>query len=411
MAEPIDFHTAGDLRSTEVPAQVRSLAEGLARVHGPVAVAAETSGMQIYFACPRCLEIEGEKALQGKKFSVNADKACGLGRFRPLRGTYNARQNLASCMKCKQAYDLDTLLFGFQPLEERGYKESKSVVSYRSTERRLVVDALGVHVPPSPGRVIPVTQLPLGHPGRAYLKARGFDLAALEHQFYCAWCEEELPCSDELRIFYRHMPLGFRSTPQGRIIFFGMIRGSAHSWQGRIPEFTVGNHKHYWHPYERKWVLCEIRNPETGKFEPTPQILSSRYEWEMDKYRTATHAQRAAVVFGFDAAVAFADHTGDSLGFLMEGPLDAGRFGPPAMALTGKHLSERQAHLILTRFQKVVYFADKGIPGEQAKKSVMKHLGGHIEVIFEQLPDGVDDPGSAPADLVSHYRKAYLKHP
>lgn len=409
MAEHLDFHTAGDLRVTEVPVQVRALAEGLARVHGPVAVAREASGLQIYFACPRCLEIEGDKALQGRKFSVNADKACGLGHFKALRGTYNARQKLASCMKCRQAYDLDTLLGGFLPLEERGFKGSKSVVTYRSMERRLVVDGLGVHVPPGPGCVIPITQLPIGHPGRTYLEARHFDLASLEQQFFCGWCEQELPPSDELRIFYRHLPLGFRSTPQGRIIFFGMIRGSAHSWQGRIPEFVVGNQKYYWHPYTKSWTLCELRNPSTGKFEPTPQIQADRYDWEMDKYRSATHALRSEVVFGFDAAVAHANAHGDDTGFLMEGPLDAGRFGAPAMALTGKHLSERQAMLILTRFQKVVYFPDKGIPGEQAKKSVMKHLGGAIEVIFEELPPEVEDPGSAPAALVNFYRSKHLR--
>lgn len=391
--------------------QVRALAEGLSRVHGPVSVAGEASGLQIYMACPRCLEVEGAHALETRKFSVNADKACGLGKFRVLRGTYNAREKLASCMKCRQAYDLDTLLFGFPPLTERGYSDSKSVVTYQSTERRLVVDALGVAVPPGPGKIIPVTQLPVGHPGRTYLKVRGFDLAALERQFYCAWCEEELPCSDELRIFYRYLPLGFRSTPQGRIIFYGMIRGSAHSWQGRIPEFTAGNQKYYWHPYEKRWVLCELLNPTTGKFEPLPQIRASRYPWEMDKYRSAKHARRSEVVFGFDAAVEFSNQTGDPTGFLVEGPLDAGRLGPPAMALTGKYLSELQANLLLTHFRRIVYFPDKGIPGEQAKKSVIKHLGSHIEVIFEQLPDGVSDPGAAPADLVSYYRTTYLKHP
>ena len=409
MSENFDFQTAGELPASAIPAQVRSLAEGLSRIHGSVYVARESSGLQIYFACPRCLEVEGDKALRTKKFSVNADKACGLGKFSVRRGTYDARKNLASCMKCRQAYDLDTLLYGMPPLAERGYAVTKTNVTYCSTERRLVVDALGVHVPPGPGQIIPVTQLPPDHPGAWYLQSRGFDLPTLERQFGCAWCEQELPQSEDLRIFYRRLPLGFKSTPQGRIIFFGYIRGSAHSWQGRIPEYKVGNQVYYWHPYQARWVLCEIINPTTGKREPIPEIMAAREEWDLDKYRTAKHARRQEVVFGFDSAVLYADLAGDSTGFLMEGPLDAGRFGPPAMALTGKFLAELQANLLLTRFRKIVYFPDKGIPGEQAKKSVLTHLGDKIEVEFEQLPDGVSDPGEASPDLVSFYRKKHLR--
>jgi hypothetical protein len=210
-------------------------------------------------------------------------------------------------------------------------------------------------------------------------------------------------------VFYKHLPMGFCSTPQGRVIFYASISGAKKCWQGRIPEYVEGNYKFYWHPYQKQWVLCEFRNPETGKFEPTPQIMASRLEWDLPKYRTATHSTKAGTMFGFDAAYQFVQATGVRTGFLMEGPLDAGRFGIPAVAMTGAVLSPMQAMLLAVVFRRIVYCADRGKAGELASVSVTKQLASKCEVIIEKMPEGVSDPGDAPESLVAELRKKYLQ--
>lgn len=227
--------------------------------------------------------------------------------------------------------------------------------------------------------------------------------------FKCCWCYEELPENEELRIFYKRLPLNFRSTPQGRIIFFAEINGALKSWQGRIPEHKEGHQKWYWHPYEHRWVLCELYNPHIEKWEPTPQIQATGLEWDIPKYRTAKHAARAEVLMGYDAAKKFVEDTGCTTGFLVEGPLDAGNLGPGTVGMTGTYLSEEQAALVMTIFKRVVFFPDKGIPGKKGEESVRKHLEGRIDLVVEHIPDSVSDPGELTPAAVNGYRSLYIQ--
>lgn len=405
-----DLLTVGDLQSTELPHKMRVLAERLAKIHGGITAAREANGIQLYMACPHCLELEGERALQKKKFSVNATRYFVADRWALRAGTYDVERS-ASCLKCKKAYSVSELL-GMPPLSERGFTSKNSDVVIGSLARKLVPDGKGNWVPPGPGSIVALTSLPPEHPGRWYLEQRGYDLELLQEQFQAGWCYKELPSSFELSIFYKNLPMGFKSTPQGRIIFFASINGAIQSWQGRIPEFVEGNLKSYWHPYQDRWVVCEVKEwddaTQEWKWNPIPQIKASPLDWDLPKYRTAKHTARNEVLFGFDAAVHWNKMSGKSTILLVEGPLDAARFGPPAIALIGSFISPFQASLILNNFRRVVYIRDKGKAGEDSLKTVNAQLGGKCDLIFEELPEGVNDPGALPQAAANAIYLKYL---
>lgn len=404
------IQTAGDLRAKDLSQSAQSLAESIARIHGTVYAARESGGLQLYFACPNCLQLEGPRALRTKKFSINADRYFIKDKWRRQRGTYNVERS-ASCLKCEAVYTVSELLL-MPPLAERGYPAEGKEVIVGALTRKLVPDEFGVLVPPGPGTVIPIPDCPPDNPGRWYLEHRGYDIMSLWRQFEVCWCERELPRNEQLAIFYRNLPLGFRSTPQGRVIFYARRERSAITWQGRIPEYTEGRHKYYWHPYERRWVLCEILN-NANVWEPIPAILASPLDWEdMPKYRTAKHTSRAEVVMGFDAAIAWNNEHGrttrhDRVAFLTEGPLDAGRLAPPAIAALGSFISLQQAQFLTSNFRKVVFFPDKGKAGEKSIVKAQEHMSAHCDLeIVEDLP--TDDPGGLSPAWVRHYREKYL---
>lgn len=51
--------TSGDLSTTEIPDNVKKLAEALSKLHGPVVVSREASGLHVRMASPICLAQEG----------------------------------------------------------------------------------------------------------------------------------------------------------------------------------------------------------------------------------------------------------------------------------------------------------------------------------------------------------------
>lgn len=72
----------------------------------------------------------------------------------------------------------------------------------------LIEDSDGNMIPDHPGRVKPVTALPAGHPCLEYLKGRGYDPAALQAQFRCAYCYEEADEDAAIGRFYS-LPAAF----------------------------------------------------------------------------------------------------------------------------------------------------------------------------------------------------------
>jgi hypothetical protein len=98
---------------------------------------------------------------------------------------------------------------------------------------------------------------------------------------------------------------------------------------------------------------------------------------------------------GLDAAIRFNSILGKEkvTWFIVEGPLDAGRIGPPALAILGKYMSEYQAAVVAKHFSKAVIVADNDFSGKSMKEICKKVLGLKMEVDTLEVPDGFKDIG------------------
>ena len=136
------------------------------------------------------------------------------------------RDKCAYCMKSKTPYRVSNLL-QMRPLGERGHGKVEGKVIEKAVNRHLIDDGRGNMIPDHPGVVVPITQLPEGHPAVFYHNQRGFGgrFEILEKQFGMAWCEEEAPPDRDIGRFYRRLHDSWRDTPQGRLIIHGYIRG------------------------------------------------------------------------------------------------------------------------------------------------------------------------------------------
>lgn len=383
------------------------LAEALSRKHGEVHVARESSGLHLYMASPQILEEEGSVELRKRHLAVNVDRYLKLGQWR--KRNYDNDWS-AMCMKSGKAYRISDLV-SMLPLNQRGVLDAPLMqIKVHNTKRSLVPDGKGNMIPVGPGECIPLPELPHNHVAREYVERRGYDVNILWRQFRASYCVKETPEDRDQAVYYKRLAMGFNDTPQGRIIFFGDIKGVQQIWQARVIDRVEGGLKFYWHPYENIWVACEARNPETGKFTPLPEVASSRFEWGPAKYKTATGASRNTSLIGFDASVNWNKMMGikSPIIFLAEGPLDAGRWGPPACGMMGKHLSKMQAMLISDHFKRLIYIPDTGKAGQDATKSVIEAMGPNMYVKIAALAAGRSDPGEMTNDEAWAIVKPYL---
>lgn len=374
---------------TSIPREVLALAEQVAKIHGSVRVSREANGLHIYCASPACLERYGRSELFKKHLAINAEKALGVGDYLMMRGTYDA-DRVARCMKTGTAYSLSELM-RMEPLEKRGIRDVvPGTVQISDSHPSLVRDAAGNLIPAPPGETIPLTQLPATHPARLYLASRRFDAAALEKQFAASWCEVELSEDASVKRFYRRLVGGFKDTPQGRIIFNADVNGVRVAWQGRILDMVVEKEHLYWHPYERRWVV--VSRLQGDKWVELPG-------WEgfdPSKYKTSLGAKRNQLVMGFDAAVAWnAKHRPHRPVFgLTEGPLDAGRFGPPFCAILGKVFSPEQSRLVAGSARRLLYISQNDKAGLEARERVIAGASMFLsDIIPIQTPTPFKDPG------------------
>lgn len=378
----------GDVSLANLPREVILLAERIKAIHGDVRIAEETNGYHLYCASPICLEKYGTVELQKRHLAINVEKATGTGKFLNVSG-YNA-DRVAKCMKTGEVYGLGQLL-SMPPLEERGIKvTTSSQIFVQTTSKCLVDDGRGNMIPDGPGETIPIDQLPDDHPAVQYIRNRNYDIATLRYQYSIEYCVREAPESRDKQRFYKRLPGGFRDTPQGRIIFYAFVNGVRKGWQARIIDKVIGNLKLYWHPYENRWAPMEQK--VDGKWVALPGLEG----FDPAKYKTAFGAQRNKLVIGFDAAVAWNKtyRPDNPLGFLSEGPLDAGRVGPPGMAVLGKHCSPEQAHLVASAFRKVIVLGQNDKAGEGARQKMFDSLSPFVsDVVILTPPEGIKDFG------------------
>jgi hypothetical protein len=388
------------------PEAVQQLAERLKLRHGDVRICREKSGWHLYFASPAGLQQDGRIELTKKHLAVNAEKYLAIGAYAKQRGTYS-QDRVAQCMKTGKTWPISELL-QMPTLAERGIPEkAQARVSVSDTSKSLVRDANGNMVPDVPGVTVPLAQLPPGHPAIQYLTQRGFSIPALEAQFRACFCVQEAPEDATLSRWYRKGPMGFKDTPQNRIIFYVDVQGVCKGWQARYLECEVDGLKYVLHPYTNQWVAV-ARRQEKGK--PIP--LPGYEEFDLSKYKTAFGARRNEIVMGFDAAVRWnqEQRKAKPVGIVVEGPLDAARAGPPGMAVLGKSLSDNQAALMATAFRRFILVADNDTAGQTAKTKWKNALSEFAsDIISVDVPSQYKDLGEMPAAAAAAFLAPYLQ--
>ncbi|MCX6924205.1 MAG: toprim domain-containing protein, partial [Verrucomicrobia bacterium] len=375
------LHRTSSAPTTLTPDQ-DTLARQLMEGHGDVRVARESAGLQFYLACPECLQNEGEAELWKMHLAVGVDR-------------YFAGKTYASkCMKCDKVYMIDELTMWI-PLAQRGYPNEvhKIVDKLTITEETHEQDAAGNWIPKSPGLTVPLTGLSEDHPVIAYLRSRQFDPAALERHVRAEYCVKE---RSDLR--YSVTSGGFKKTPQGRLILYVYQNGVRVGWQARILEMEDDQHHYYWHPYNEKWTPVETR--ETPECPWTP--MYGYEDFDPAKYLMARGARRNSCLLGYDAAVTFNQGRPHSKKFVMlvEGPLDAVRLGPPAIATLGKVCSEKQAEMLASAFDVVIVVPDNDDAGSKLLEYVARWIGAQRLVVKVPLPKRFKDAGDlSPAEV------------
>jgi hypothetical protein len=240
-------------------------------------------------------------------------------------------------------------------------------------------------IPDHPGKTTPITALPHTHPVLEYLRYRDYDPILLHAQFRAAWCYEEAPEGEQYNRWYRKHGYGWKSTPQGRIIFYSDVAGTQACWQGRYLEIERDGQTLLWHPYNEAWTP---RPPWPNKEGPV-------------KYTTASGALRNNQLCGYDAAVLAMSARSEEhkTCVLTEGPLDAARFPERGIAILGKSLSDAQALLVALKFKRAVLAFDADSAGASAcvkATETLHHYGVQTMNFFtkeEQQSDSKIDAG------------------
>lgn len=370
--------------------RIAELAEALRKIHGSVFIRKESSGTHLTMACPKCLAAYGRRELKSRHLQINVDKLFGIGqhadRFLPQKRDSARSKGYAQCMKEHGPFSLDEML-GWPPLEERGIENIyPQMVVNGGDKRYLVPDDKGAMIPDHPGKVTPLTALPHDHPALVYLRQRDYDPVKLYYQFRASWCFEESPEGEQFNRWYRKHGYGWKSTPQGRIIFYSDILGTQVCWQGRYLEIEHEGRPLLWHPYRERW---EERPPWQPKEGPV-------------KYVTASGALRNNQLCGYDAvrlALSARQDGTRNICVLTEGPMDAARFPERGMAVLGKHLSQAQALILRPHFNKFILAFDADAAGADAcnrSKELLESMGARTVNFFtpeEQASNGKMDVG------------------
>lgn len=343
--------------------RVEELAKRLSEIHGEVVLRLEKHGLHAYMACPKCLAAYGARELRSRHLSLNLDRHLRLGDNLTIFA--KKKRGVAMCHKEHGAFTVEDLLC-YPPIQNRGFPNVVARIVGRADQQRyLVPDDHGNMIPDHPGQTVPLIGLPSSHPAILYCAARGYDPTLLAMQFGARWCYLEAPEGEQYGSrFYRKHYGGWKSTPQGRLIFYSFINEEQVCWQARYLEISGGGHCMVWHPYMQIWHP----RPAWGKGE------------DPIKYITAYGAFRNSQLCGYDHVVRHARNMGDPepICVLTEGPLDAARFPNHGMALLGKYLSEVQVQLIQANFKRVILAFDTDKAGQEARddaEGVLRNAG------------------------------------
>lgn len=192
-----------------------------------------------------------------------------------------------------------------------------------------------------PGRVLPLSALPPGHPACGYVRGRGFDPAYLAAQFGVGFCEAVDNPRHQLLV--------------GRLYCPAVMRGELVGWQGRY--------------------LGDLDWKRAG----------------LPKYFTMPGMPKRLTLYNYDRAARY------PLVVVREGVTDVWATGPYAVALLGKSVTQWQIQLLAKGWagKPVVLGLDGGVdptadPRFQDLKLAVEHMGGTL--VVQRLPDDLD-PG------------------
>lgn len=409
-----DIFTSGSLTSASVSEGVMSLARALSAKHGPVNITSEASGIHIYIPDPELLVTDGMKELASKHLAINAEKYLGEGRY-SARGATDDEQRkqnksdyikyrrqgkevpCAVSMKTRKTYSVSELL-RMLPLERR--KECiglqfKNVVNVGMVRKNLVYDENGNLVPDWVGKTTPLHDLPADHPAIIYLKERGFDPILLEMQMKACYCYEAQPEDPAKNRFYGKLPGGMRISPQGRIILSVLMDGVRWGYQSRLIDKKVNGEYHVW-GNDQQWHLIRYMGDDGTVHEVFPPTEYFPKGFAPPKYLNAPGSERNKLLMGYDAAVGAMEGRDKVNRFcvLCEGPLDAAKLGPPAIAILGKSLSDYQADALAKRFDVICTVMDRDAAGKQCLDNIrMRMRARGRRVLDVPVPDGYKDAG------------------
>ena len=380
-----------------LPPEVVRLANLLGSLHGDINISSESGGYHLNMAAPHLLVRDGRAELSAKHLAVNASKYFGFGEYEDLSD--RRKDKCALCMKDHRPYRVSELL-NYLPLSQRGFPEMGQAKLVDSiNERHEIDDGHGNMIPDHPGAVIPLAKLAPDHAALLYLANREggpVDIGLMTQMFAASWCESEAPESREIGRWYARRHAGWKDTPQGRIIFNGLINGVRRIWQGRYLEHADATSHWIWHPYQRGWFRDAYRSSPQEDWiyippfdQPYLNGAGKEVRWKPAKYVNAFSAQRAEWgILGFDAAVKFNLSRPFSKRFavLGEGPMDAVRFGPPGVAAIGSYLSMAQAKILASEFPIIVCAQDMDKAGVEARAVAHRMLAAFDVRLFDIEP-------------------------
>jgi hypothetical protein len=249
----------------------------------------------------------------------------------------------------------------------------------------LIDDGRGNIIPDHPGQVVPLTELHADNPVVMQLKKRGYNIADLYNQFRGSFCTKEVPADWKKGREYRQVHGDFLDTPQNRIVFFADMNGVQRGWQALVVDCVHGDLRYYLHPYTNQWIPKEHKNGD--HWEPLP--LGTTFH--VSKWLTGPGVRRDELLMGFDAAIRWnaTNRPGrPPITIVSRTPLEAGRFGPPGMALLSRYFSRPQFNLLAVNFGALLYAGQNDELSHAFGKDIEAACAGKVQFGAVYPPDG-----------------------
>jgi hypothetical protein len=224
----------------------------------------------------------------------------------------------------------------------------------------------------APGETKHVSELDSNHPACVYLNSRGFN-------------PKDHGSTGEFPILYctkgYFVSMGGHCTTQGRLVFPVVMNDDIVGWQARYIDFKLAD--------EKTGEVCRYvwRDPKFVKI--TKNADGEWRDHHIPKYYTCPGMQRSSTLYNFDGA------RKTKLVVAVEGPLDAVRVGPEAVATFGKMITSQQRKLLKTYWDSIILIRDEDVdPDSQNFQEIVGDLSICGVIHFKMK--GYKDPGDAP---------------